>query len=102
MPGVFISYRREDTAGYSGRLYDHLSRHFGKAHIFIDIDAIPVGHDFVKVIDERIRACDVMIALRFRRLAHKIRPYHKGYLVPLRRLRPRVDIGSVYKPARRQ
>jgi hypothetical protein len=63
MPGVFISYRREDTAGYSGRLFDHLSRHFGKAHIFIDIDAVPIGHDFVKVIDERIGACDVMIAL---------------------------------------
>ena len=46
MSGIFICYRREDTGGYSGRLYDHLIRHFGKGQIFMDIDAIPVGQDF--------------------------------------------------------
>ena len=63
MSGIFICYRREDSGGYAGRLYDHLIRHFGKGQIFMDIDAIPVGQNFVDVIDQRIGSCDVLIAL---------------------------------------
>ena len=29
MGGIFISYRREDSGPYAGRLRDTLSRHFG-------------------------------------------------------------------------
>ena len=36
--GIFISYRRQDSDAYAGRLYDRLSTHFGKARIFMDID----------------------------------------------------------------
>ena len=35
MPGLFISYRREDSAGYAGRLFDMLIAEFGKENIFI-------------------------------------------------------------------
>ena len=37
MPGIFISYRREDTAGHAGRLFDRLTQHFGKGRIFVDV-----------------------------------------------------------------
>jgi hypothetical protein len=38
---IFISYRRADTAGHTGRLYDRLNSHFkGQAQIFMDSDSI--------------------------------------------------------------
>jgi TIR domain len=63
MPGVFICYRRDDTGGYAGHLFDRLARQFGTEQIFMDIDAIPIGDNFVQVIDQRIRSCNVMIVL---------------------------------------
>ena len=38
MPGVFISYRRDDTAGLAGRLYKTLEHHFGTGSVFLDAD----------------------------------------------------------------
>ena len=63
MPGVFISYRRDDTAGYAGRLYDALTAHFGKEHVFIDIDSIGAGQNFADVIEQQIASCSVVIVL---------------------------------------
>jgi TIR domain-containing protein len=63
MPDVFISYRREDTSGYAGRLYDQISAHFGAGHVFMDVTTIEPGSDFVEVIEQRVGACDALIAL---------------------------------------
>jgi hypothetical protein len=63
MPGIFISYRRDDSAGYAGRLYDALASQFGKTRVFMDLDTIRPGEDFVRLIRERVAACDVLIAL---------------------------------------
>jgi len=63
MPGVFISYRREDSAAYAGRLYDHLAARFGADRVFMDIDTIRPGDDFVKVISDKVAACEVLIAV---------------------------------------
>jgi hypothetical protein len=60
---IFISYRRDDSAGYAGRLYDRLGQHFGSENIFIDIDTIEPGVDFVEVIAEAVSSCDLLIAL---------------------------------------
>lgn len=60
---IFISYRRDDSEGYAGRLYDHLSAHFGDEKVFMDIDAIEPGVDFVKEIEEAVNSCDVLLAL---------------------------------------
>jgi hypothetical protein len=59
--GIFISYRREDTAANAGRLYDRLSDRFGEDQVFMDIDSIPIGLDFTKaVIEQAFRSpCDV-------------------------------------------
>jgi len=63
MPGVFISYRREDSAAYAGRLYDHLAARFGADRVFMDIDTIRPGDDFVKVFSDKVAACEVLIAV---------------------------------------
>lgn len=63
MAGVFISYRRDDTAGYAGRLYDALSARFRKKLVFIDVDSIPAGDDFVEVVEKRIASCSVVLVL---------------------------------------
>jgi TIR domain/PQQ-like domain len=61
--GIFISYRRDDTAGYAGRIYEALTAHFGKELVFIDIDSIRAGQNFVDVIEQKIASCSVVIVL---------------------------------------
>ncbi len=63
MPRVFISYRREDSIAYAGRLYDHLAQHFGADKVFMDIGGIAPGEDFVSILDARVADCDLVIAL---------------------------------------
>jgi hypothetical protein len=60
---IFINYRREDSAGHAGRLYDALSKRFGDDHVFMDVDAIEPGEDFAEVVEEKVGSCDVLIAL---------------------------------------
>jgi hypothetical protein len=63
MPRIFINYRRDDSAGYAGRIHDSLASSFGTDSVFIDIDDIKPGVDYVSTIEERIAGCDVMLAL---------------------------------------
>src|ERR671921_538132 len=63
LPGVFISYRRELDAGWAPWLYDKLSDHFGRDRIFMDLDSIAAGDDFVEVITRSVASCRVLIAL---------------------------------------
>jgi hypothetical protein len=60
---IFISYRREDSSGWAGRLYDRLSQRFGGDNVFMDIDTIDPGLDFVEVIQQAVGSCDVLVAL---------------------------------------
>lgn len=60
---VFISYRREDTAGYAGRLYDSLSSRLADADVFMDVGGIELGVDFTAAISDAVGSCDVMLAL---------------------------------------
>lgn len=63
MRSIFISYRRDDSAGYAGRLADNLAARFGSDEVFQDIEAIRAGDDFVRAIDTAIGACRVVIVL---------------------------------------
>ena len=63
MGGIFISYRREDSIAYAGRLYDHLADQFGEDRIFMDIDTMKVGLDFVEQIEKAVHDCDLLIAV---------------------------------------
>ena len=61
--GIFISYRREDSSAYAGRLYDHLCARFGAERVFMDVDTIKPGEDFVQVFSDRVAGCDAVIAV---------------------------------------
>ena len=63
MPGIFISYRREDTAGHAGRIFDRLQETFGRDKIFMDVAAIEPGVDFVEAIDRAVGSCDVLLVI---------------------------------------
>ena len=58
---IFVSYRRDDAKHAAGRLFDRLSRTHEK--IFIDVDNIPPGADFRKVLSEKVAACNVLLAV---------------------------------------
>lgn len=60
---IFISYRRADSAGYAGRIYDRLTAHFGEDTVFMDVDTIEAGLDFVEVLQNAVQSCDVLVAL---------------------------------------
>jgi hypothetical protein len=64
---IFISYRREDSAAWAGRLYDRLSSRFASDKIFMDVVDLAPGVDFVEVLEESVGACDVLIAVIGRR-----------------------------------
>jgi ribose transport system substrate-binding protein len=64
---IFINYRRDDSSASAGRLYDRLSSHFASNQIFIDVDNLAPGVDFVEAIEESVGSCDVLIAVIGRR-----------------------------------
>ena len=70
---IFISYRRDDSSASAGRLYDRLSGRFPSNQIFIDVDNIALGVDFVKAIEETVGSCDVLIAVIGKALANRDR-----------------------------
>lgn len=63
MSKIFISYRRDDSADYAGRLYDRLVSHFGRGHVFMDIDQIEPGEVFDQVINDKLAAVQVAVVL---------------------------------------
>jgi hypothetical protein len=63
MSAIFINYRRDDSAGYAGRLFDNLVARFGRARVFMDIETLEPGLDFVDGIDRAIRSCGAVIAI---------------------------------------
>ena len=63
MPKILISYRRDDSAGMAGRLYDRLETRFGRENVFMDIDAIPLGVDFRDHLRNAVGQCDVLLAV---------------------------------------
>jgi hypothetical protein len=63
MPKIFLSYRRQDSIGVSGRIGDRLRAHFGNDAVFMDIDSIPFGEDFREHIDAAVGQCDVVLAV---------------------------------------
>ena len=63
MPGIFISYRREDTADAAGRLYDLLRARFGHRRVFMDVDTIKPGEVFAESIGRTVGSCDALVAM---------------------------------------
>jgi hypothetical protein len=60
MAGIFISYRREDSSGYTGRLSDLLGEHFSSKQLFVDLNSIELGDAFPEAIDRSLGSSSVV------------------------------------------
>src|SRR5262249_19587952 len=60
---IFINYRRDESMGMAGRLHDRLAQAFGRKNLFMDVDHIPPGVDFINHLNDQVAACDFFIAI---------------------------------------
>src|SRR6516165_4671741 len=60
---IFINYRRDDSISTAGRLHDRLAQTFGRKNLFMDVDHVPAGVDFVDYLNRQVAACDVFLAV---------------------------------------
>ncbi len=63
MARIFISYRRRDSAGHAGRLYDGLVAEFGEAEVYRDVDKQLLGKRFDERITSELAGCDAFVAV---------------------------------------
>jgi hypothetical protein len=63
MARIFINYRRDDTQGVAGRLFDHLAAKYSRRELFMDVDAMKPGFDFAKQLDIQVSQCHVLLAM---------------------------------------
>ncbi|MGD9828002.1 MAG: toll/interleukin-1 receptor domain-containing protein [Hyphomicrobiaceae bacterium] len=60
---VFISYRRDDSAAWVDRVYERLSQSLRNSKLFMDVDDIPPGRDFVRELERQVAGCDVLLCM---------------------------------------
>lgn len=60
---IFINYRRDDSLATAGRMHDRLSKDFGRKSLFMDVDHIPAGVDFLSYLNAQVAQCDVFLAV---------------------------------------
>jgi hypothetical protein len=60
---IILSYRRADSAGIAGRIFDRFVTHFGADGVFMDIDSIPFGIDFREQIKSELGNSDVVVVV---------------------------------------
>lgn len=63
MSKIFISYRHEDSADVTGRIYDRLTHRFGRGNVVRDVDSIPLGVDFRDFLAAAVGQCRVFLAV---------------------------------------
>jgi len=60
---IFINYRRDDSAPHAMSIAQYLERRFGSQNVFIDVDHIRAGENFVTVLDERLQETKVQLVI---------------------------------------
>ncbi|MCL6699335.1 toll/interleukin-1 receptor domain-containing protein [Sphingomonas sp. NSE70-1] len=60
---VILSYRREDSAGVTGRIFDRLTQEFGTDRVFMDIDSMPAGVDFHEHLQAILADCGALLVV---------------------------------------
>lgn len=60
---IFLSYRRDDAAGYAGRLEEALERRLGRGSVFRDVLDLTPGEDFVQVLHSRLAEAAAVLVL---------------------------------------
>jgi len=61
--GIFISYRREDDPGHALLIYKDLAERFGEPQVFMDVDAIGLGENFVERITSAVATADALVVI---------------------------------------
>jgi TIR domain len=77
---IAISYRRDDSAGITGRIFDRLVARYGTDSVFRDVDNIPIGIDFREHINSILAQTDITLVV-----------VGKRWFGPLPRRRRRID-----------
>jgi TIR domain len=60
---IFINYRRDDDPGFTQALFGRLEQAFPPEQLFMDVDNIRPGTNFVRLLDEQIAECDVIVVV---------------------------------------
>ena len=60
---IFISYRRDDSRYQARMIYEAFLRRMPRENVFMDIDTIPLGVNFVKVLEGWVEQCEVLLVL---------------------------------------
>jgi hypothetical protein len=60
---IFLSYRREDSAAWAGRLHDSLAARFGERNIFQDVVAVQPGEDFTDAIERALSQSEAALVV---------------------------------------
>jgi hypothetical protein len=60
---IFINYRRGDDSGFVQALFSQLERTFPTEELFMDVDRIGAGEDYVKVLEDQVAQCEVLLAV---------------------------------------
>jgi YVTN family beta-propeller protein len=60
---IFVSYRRKDTAHVAGRIADRLIAHLPDRRVFLDVDSVGAGADFVEAVTNAVLSSDVVLVL---------------------------------------
>lgn len=61
--GLFINYRRDDSAGWAGRLYDRAVTLLGSDRLFVDVETIAPGEDFAEAIEEILDRVETVLVV---------------------------------------
>jgi len=62
-PTIFISYRREDSAYITGRIYESIAARFGKDHVFIDVSSLRGGDDYPARLEDLVRSSTIVLVV---------------------------------------
>jgi hypothetical protein len=60
---IFINYRRGDDPGFTQALFGRLETAFASDQLFMDIDSIEPGLDFVRVLEDQVDQCDIFLVV---------------------------------------
>ena len=63
MPTIFISYRREDSAYITGRIYESVAARFGKENVSIDVNSLRGGDDYRAQLEALVRSSTIMLVV---------------------------------------
>lgn len=63
MGNIFINYRRSGDWSYARLLHGELLKKYDRARIFIDVDSIAPGEDFVRLLNQKVAQSDIFLTV---------------------------------------